>query len=397
MSAAEIIRTEINRLGPIPFRRFMELALYEPSRGYYASGRAAIGRQGDYVTSVSVGPLFGKLLAGQFEALWRGLGRPASFTVVEQGANTGDFAHDVLAAAEAWPEFARALNYRIVEPFAINEARQRERLAAWEGQGRTAWHRRPEELPRFTGIHFSNELIDAMPVHAVTFRAGQWRERYVAFEPADHPGESAESGEPGEPNRTGGRFVWREGALSSPKLEAFTRFLPAREGYRTEVNLDAPAWIAAVAARLKCGCVMVADYGFSRHDYYLPERTEGTLTGYRAQRRVDDPLETPGEQDLTAHVDFTTLAEAGERAGLTLAGFTDQHHFMVALGRAAFPDATAPLTPEEQRERRAFAALMHPGLMGRGFRFLALARGWTGPMPGFEFGGDPRAALDLEA
>lgn len=386
---AEILRAEIARLGPIPFRRFMELALYEPAHGYYAGGRAAIGRRGDYVTNVSVGPLFGRLLAGQFAAFWEQLGRPAPFTVVEQGANTGDFAHDLLTAAEAaHPEFFAALRYRIVEPFAGNRARQRERLAQWESQrgqqsqsaGKTAWSDTPDALPPFTGVHFSNELLDAMPVHAVIFQGGAWRERHVAFD------EAAE------------RFVWTTGPLSSPELEALTRRMPPLEGYETEANLEAARWIAAVARKLERGLVLVADYGFSRPDYYLPDRKAGTLTGYRSQRRMDDPLASPGEQDLTAHVDFTTLAEAAQRAGLRVAGFTDQHHFMVALGLRAFPEheERQRLTPEEQRERRAFATLMHPGLMGRGFRFLALARGFAGAVPGFEYAQEPHAALAME-
>ena len=301
MSAlVEIIRSEIARTGPIPFRGFMELALYAPGHGYYAGGRAAIGRQGDYVTSVSVGPLFGRLLAGQFEAIWERLGRPASFTVVEQGANNGDFAHDVLSAGASSPAFFEALRYQIVEPFAVNKERQRERLAPWSGK--TSWFHTPEELPRFTGIHFSNELIDAMPVHALVYRDRVWRERYVAFDEAAQ------------------RFVWEEGPFSTPKLGGNIPFLPAVEGYETEINLEGPAWIATVAQRLERGCVLAADYGFARRDYYLPERTRGTLTGYRSQRRSEDLLSDPGEQDLTAHVDFTTLAEAAEHAGLQLAG-----------------------------------------------------------------------------
>ncbi len=376
MSAlAEIICSEMARSGPIPFRRFMELALYEPAHGYYAGGRAAIGRHGDYVTSVSVGPLFGRLLAGQFEAVWRLMGQPAPFTVVEQGANTGDFAHDVLSAADAFPEFYGALCYRILEPFAANERRQRERLAAWSDK--TAWHASPDDLPRFTGIHFSNELIDAMPVHGLVFRGGDWRERYVKF---------AENAQ---------RFVWAEGPLSSPALETFLPFLPPVEGYETEVNLAAVDWIKTISTKLERGMILAADYGFARRDYYLPERKTGTLTAYRGQRRIEDLLADPGEQDLTAHVDFTTLADTARETGLRLAGFTDQHHFMVALGSRAFPDTETPLTQTQQRERRAFASLMHPGLMGRGFQFLALTRDLPDALPGFEFAGDPRAALGI--
>lgn len=373
-SLAEILHAEIALGGPVPFRRFMERALYDPIHGYYAAGRAAIGRAGDFITSVSVGPLFGRLLAVQFQEMWERLGRPARFDLVEQGGAGGEFAGDVLQAADAWPAFAAALHYRLVEPFPGNEARQRERLQPFAE--RVNWHASLEDLPRFTGVHFSNELVDAFPVHRVVFRAGAWRERYVAAD--------AE-----------GQFRWEDGPLSTPELAAFLPHLPALEGYETEVNPQACTWLGAVAERLERGYVLVADYGFARADYYLPERTGGTLTGYRQHRRCDDPLADPGEQDLTAHVDFTTLAERGHAVGLALAGFTDQHHFLAALGRLVFPDVTDPreLTPERRKEMRAFMALMHPGLMGSSFQFLALARGAETTLEGFALATNPAKRL----
>jgi len=153
-----------------------------------------------------------------------------------------------------------------------------------------------------------------------------------------------------------------------------------------------------VARRLERGYLLVADYGYARGDYYLPERTDGTLACYREHRRCEESLASPGEQDLTAHVEFTTLAERAEQAGLTLAGFTDQHHFLAALGRHVFPDLTDPsqLTPERRKEMRAFATLMHPTLMGRGFQFLALAKNAPAALHGYQFAADPRKALALE-
>lgn len=370
----EALRAEIGRDGPMPFRRFMERALYDPAHGYYASGRAVIGRAGDFYTSVSVGPLFGRLLASQFAQMWECLGRPARFEVVEQGAAGGEFAGDVLAAAQGG--FAEALHYRIVEPFSVNAARQRVRLAAFGG--RVTWHGSVAELPRFTGVHFSNELVDAFPVHRVVFRGGVWRERCV--------GVDAE-----------GRFCWVDGPLFASDLAAIAPHLPPLEGYETEVNLEAEPWIAAVAQRLERGCILVADYGFARADYYLLERSQGTLAAYRQHRRCDDPLAEPGACDLTAHADFTTLAQAGLAAGLTLAGFADQHHFLAALGRRMFPDVSDPreLTPERQRTMRAFMTLMHPGMMGRDFHFLALARGVEGPLDGYALSADAAKRLGL--
>lgn len=355
--------------GPVPFRRFMEWALYDPDHGYYAANRAAIGRKGDFITSVSVGPLFGRLLGLQFRQMWELLGKPEVFTIVEQGANNGDFARDVLASLND-EAFANAVRYVIVEPFAHNRARQAEALAPWP---HVRWVETPEALPAFTGVHFSNELLDAFPIHSLKYENGQWRERYVT------------------PN-----LQWSTGPLTDSALHEVLPHLPAMEGYETEVNLEASRWLEHILGKLERGYVLVADYGFSRHDYYLPDRRTGTLTGYSAHRRSDNVLEAPGERDITAHIEFTTLAERAEALGGAVAGFTDQHHFMVGLGREAFPDITAPLTPEEQRERRAFASLMHPALMGRGFQYFAVAKNAPTPLAGFAFGGNPRAALGLK-
>ena len=374
MSAlAEILLAEIARNGPIPFRQFMERALYDTAHGYYASGRAAIGRHGDFMTSVSVGPLFGRLLAVQFEQMWERLERPAQFTVVEQGANTGDFAHDVLSAAQARREFCAALHYTIVDPFEANTARQRERLAPFAG--RVTWRSSLEALPPFTGVHFSNELLDALPVHRVVFRNGAWREQHVGTD--------------------SGKLCWSDGPLSNPALTAPLAHLPQIEGYASEISLEAPAWVESVTRRLERGYVIVADYGYKRTEYYLPGRTDGTLSAYREHRRCEDPLANPGEQDLTAHVEFTTLAERALQAGLTLAGFTDQHHFLAALGRRFFPDITDPaqLTPERRKELRAFATLVHPTLMGRAFQFLALAKNAPLQLLGYELAADAEKAL----
>jgi len=355
--------------GPVPFRQFMAWALYDPEHGYYGANRAAIGRKGDFITSVSVGPLFGRLLGLQFREMWERLGQPAEFTIVEQGANTGDFARDVLASLND-DAFARAVRYVIIEPLAHNRARQAEALAPWPN---VRWVESMEALAPFAGVHFSNELLDAFPVHALKYENGRWHERYVTPD-----------------------LQWTVGPFSDPALHNVLPHLPPVEGYETEVNLEAPRWLEAILSKLDRGYLLVADYGFSRRDYYLPERGTGTLTGYSAHRRCDNVLEAPGERDITAHVEFTSLAERAEALGATLAGFTDQHHFMVGLGKEAFPDATAPLTPEEQRERRAFASLMHPALMGRGFQYFAVAKNAPTPLAGFAFGGNPRAALGLD-
>jgi SAM-dependent MidA family methyltransferase len=372
---SDLIRSEIQRNGPIPFKRFMELALYEPEHGYYAGGRAAIGRGGDYFTNVSVGPLFGRLLCRQFAQMWEKLGSPTAFTIVEQAANNGDFAHDVLsAAARLHPAFFDALQYTILEPIPRLAAQQRERLA--EFALKTSWCAALEDLPPFTGVHFSNELLDAFPVHLLVYRNGQWRERYVGLGDGD-------------------TFQWNEGPFSTASLEAYLPHLPAVEGYETEINLDAQTWLKSVASRLARGYVLAIDYGFSRRDFFHPERIRGTLTCYRQHQRSTDPLHAVGEQDITSHVEFTTLAEIAENAGFSVAGFTDQHHFMAGLAKYAFPDETAMPTPARQREIRALATLMHPTTMGRSFQYFTLAKDAPAGLQGYELAREPRRELGL--
>ena len=365
MSAAlaEIIRAEITAHGVVPFRRFMELALYHEEHGYYASGRARIGRGGDFFTNVSVGPLFGRLLARQVAEMWRLLGEPAEFTIIEQGAHGGELTADVLGGLrEIFPECHAAASCVIVEPFAKLEARQRERLAVPAGKVR--WVRALDEVRVEAGVHLSNELPDAFPVHLVKRMHGEWREVMVAEQ--------------------GGGFVFADGAAVSGELrEACARFPgPPPEGCVTEVNLAARAWIREVAAVMRRGFALVVDYGFSREEYYAPTRTAGTLSAYANHRREPDVLARPGEIDLTAHVEFDSIIEAAVSARMRAEGFTDQHRFTLALGAEHFADGA------NAAERRAFQTLMHPQLMGAVFRAVAFSKGIAGatPLTGFSFG-----------
>ena len=363
---AEIIRSEITTGGPMPFRRFMELALYHAELGYYASGRARIGRGGDFFTNVSVGPLFGRLLARQVAEMWHVLGTPADFAIIEQGAHGGDLAADVLGGLrEMFPECDDAVRYQIVEPFPKLEARQRERLDAFAGK--VKWVRELDGICVAEGVHLSNELPDAFPVHLVKWTGGAWREQMVVVQQD--------------------RFVFADGPAPSGELrEACARIPgPLPEGYTTEVNLAAAAWVRAVAVTLQRGFVLAVDYGFPRPEYYAPTRTAGTLSAYANHRREPDPLARPGEIDLTAHVEFDSLIEAAASAGLRLEGFTDQHHFTVGLGAEHFADgANAP-------ERRAFQTLMHPQFMGTSFMVAAFSKGITPALSlsGFRFARTP--------
>lgn len=364
---ADLIRATIRRDGPVRFDWFMEQALYHPRLGYYSSGQCRIGRRGDYFTNVSVGPLFGRMLARQFFEMWELLDRPRDFTIVEQGADGGDFAKDVLEAArEQTPEFFAALRYCIVEPFPILQNRQEEKLR--EFAGRITSRKAPADLEPFTGVHFSNELIDSIPVRLISRESGQeWMERFVT------------------PDRD--RFAFTEEPIVDKQLRDQLSKIPAVGNcrYETEVNLAALDWVEAVAGKLQRGFFLAVDYGYSRAAFYAPERTTGTLQAFAQHRTVSSPLLNVGRVDITAHVEWTSLAECAEEIGLTLAGFTDQHHFMTGMLSLVAPG---------ESDRRALQTLLHPEFLGTRFQYLALAKNVSNPgLTGFRLARDARKAL----
>lgn len=312
------IRREIEtRGGRIPFERFMELALYHPQHGYYTSSREKVGKRGDFFTSVSVGPLFGKLLAKQFVKLREELGNSADFEVIEFGGHRGQLRTDVLAAA---PD----LHYRIVET--------------------------GDPLPdSIEGCVFSNEFLDALPVHVVQVIKGTWQEIYVDADFKESPG-----------------------PLSTQRLAEFLSDLPVQhmEGYRTEVNLCALDWLADVARRLKRGWIITIDYGHERHEYFAPHHRDGTLICYHQHTKNANPYAHIGEQDITAHVEFTSLIEHGKELGLEPVLFTDQSHYLLHIGESEITEIVERTAGQLSKERAAIHQLVHPELMGRSFKVL---------------------------
>ncbi|HEY5893962.1 MAG TPA: SAM-dependent methyltransferase [Chthoniobacterales bacterium] len=362
------IRETIRHEGPVTFRWFMEQALYHPEWGYYASGKAVVGKKGDFYTSVSVGGLFGELLTRQFHEIWQRMGCPDEFSLFEQGADRAQLAADVLGAAQRfYPDFFAALTYQIVEPSTQLRAEQAANLANWSGK--VEWRERIEE---FSGVAYSNELLDAMPVHVVSRCDDKWREDYV-----DESGDS---------------FQFVPGPISSAELALALAKLPEGlppDAYRTEINLAGPAWIREVARSMRRGCALVIDYGFLRDQYYSIERREGTLRCYRQHQRHDNPFSEIGRTDITAHVDFSACIDAGIENGLSLAGFTDQHHFLTGISEPEFAAIEAEsqrgLSAETQRRLRTLQSLLHPGTMGMQFKYLALTKGidFDEPLLGF--------------
>jgi SAM-dependent MidA family methyltransferase len=375
----QIIRDEIARLGPMSCERFIELALYHPRLGYYSRERLRIGRQGDFITNVSVGKLFGEILADQIVELWELLNRPSEFAIVEAGAESGDLASDLLASLfESQPTVS--WNYVIAEPNTVKRDQQRQRFT-----GTTIrWVSSLKDLSSITGIILGNELLDAIPTRVVELSKDQWREVHIVWE--------------------GDSFGFSLEPVQNPRLATMLGKIPTSlsQPYRTEINLAAQDWVRAATESLGRGFILLIDYGYSRTDYYSPLRTKGTLSAYRNQRRQENIFEGVGETDITAHVDFTAIAEVGLEAGCQLLGFTDQHHFMVGAGEERMRSFAADsATPHDRRERdrflRAYKTLMHPEMMGLAFKYLLMGKGAPETLKpsGFQYASDPNRALGL--
>ena len=355
------IRAEIAAAGPIPFARFMELALYHPQYGYYVRpvddpAQERIGWSGDFYTSSDVHPILGQALAKQAQQLDACLGHPDPFTVVEMGPGKGLLARDFLTACRNAPQnLSDRLRYILIERSASMRALQHHNVAPWVGQaGRATWLDRLEDLPpdSVTGLFFSNELVDAFPVHRLAVSDGHPQEIYVDY------------------GENGFREVYRP---LSRELAAYLREgdISLPDGYRTEVNLNAVRWMKQVAQVMARGAVLTIDYGHTAEDLYGPDRKNGTFLCYYSQMTSEDAYDRVGEQDMTAHVDFTALAQAGQQAGLEVTGFTNQMSFLIGLGAEQFLESLQP----ESAEFYAAIHLLRPDGMGRTFKVLVQHKG----------------------
>src|SRR2546427_619571 len=293
------IAAEIATRGPIPFARFMELCLYHPPLGYYTRGMGGGGGR-DYVTSSGMRRAVGALLARQVEEMWRRGGRPDIFQFVEFGPGEGRFAADFMREATRSPAFAAALRYVLVEASPALQERQRARL-----KGRTSipvsWADEAglDARAQFTGCLFANEVLDAFPVHRVVGTPEGPREIHVAMQD--------------------GEFLETRLPLSGPAIERFLAesAVALESGQEADINLAAPCWIAWTVGLLQRGHVVVVDYGYEAEDLYVPERRRGTLLAYHLHRTHEDFLDRPGEQDLTAHLDFTALRRGAPGASVS--------------------------------------------------------------------------------
>jgi SAM-dependent MidA family methyltransferase len=359
------IASEIAASGPIPFVRFMELALYHPQFGYYMRSpelpEERIGWRGDFYTSSDVHPVLGQALAKQAEQMYRLLGQPHPFTIVEMGPGKGLLANQILATCEhRYRSFFQHLRYVLVDRSPAMRELQRRNLAPWlDRAALLTWvndlaNVAPQGL---TGLFFSNELVDSFPVHRVQVTAQGIEELWVDYRD--------------------GRFVECLRPLSSDTLAHRLRRVSADwpEGYRTEINLRASEWMKHVAQHLDRGFVLTIDYGHTAQDLYRSDRKHGTFLCYFRQSIREDPFRRVGEQDMTAHVDFSSLVETGEGHKLQTTGFTNQMSFLMGLG-------VEQMIAELEQDSPQFKAAIHllrPNGMGTTFKVLVQHKGIQQP------------------
>jgi len=360
---AEKILEELRNQGPIPFARFMKLALYCPVYGYYEKEGDTIGRRGDYHTSVSVGPLFGELLGAQFSEWLSAL--PMPVCLVEAGAHQGLLALDLLRWIRAnRPELFAGLTYWVVEPSLKRREWQTRTLQ--EFAGRILWARESAEVlasnqQGIRGIVFCNELLDAMPTRRFGWDAatGEWFEWGVTFE--------------------NGQFVWTRLALeaNSTPVGAIPHELPLEilkvlpDAFTFEISPAAVQWWTEAARVLAQGKLVAFDYGLAAEERPDPARPQGTLRAYRHHRLAPNPLADPGEQDLTAHVDFESIQRAGELAGLRTEQFMTQERFLMAITSKLMCEDPSRWSGERVRQLQT---LTHPEHFGHSFRVLVQGR-----------------------
>ena len=330
------------------------MALYHTDLGYYAKSGGQVGRGGDFYTSVSIGPLFGKLLARRFAAGWEDAGCPGRWRILEIGAHDGKLAQDILTALrEIRPDAWRTLEYAIAEPLPRLRELQRERLSGIAASLRIVAEISALAGDPLPGFAFGNEILDALPFHLVELAGGTWHELHVC----------ASAGKLSMQRRE----IAPDCALAG-RLRVLGSDFP--ENYRTEIRTNFHGFLSGLAASLSGGVMLFTDYGFAAPEYYDRSRTTGTLRTYSRHKAAEDPLENPGERDITAHVDFTDLANAAESLGFLPTVFSTQGSYLTLLATPMIMDGGLG----DPRSIAQFRSLTHPAHLGASFHAIELQK-----------------------
>jgi len=360
----EYIRRQIRQQGgSISFKQFMESALYAPGLGYYSAGSHKLGDTGDFITAPELSPLFGATLAQAMTPVLQALPQA---NILEVGAGSGALAISILQALQ--PPSCSLGHYYILEVSADLRARQRQALQQADLLDKVTWL---ESLPAaFIGVVLANEVLDAMPVHLVEVTASGVKERFVA--------------------EVDDEFVWQLGPVSDARLSQRVIDMEPRrppalpEGYVTEINLVAEDWLQALAEACQQAYVILIDYGFPQHEYYHPQRRQGTLLCHYRHHSHDDPFQYIGLQDITAHVDFTAMADAALASGWDVAGYTTQAHFLLGSGLMDLIQNDAVVSSVEQLQlQQQVKKLTLPHEMGELFKVIGLQKNLDIELPGF--------------
>ena len=322
----EKIIEKIKKGGPISFETFMDMALYYPELGYYASPETTIGREGDFYTGPHLHPIFGAMIGRALMEMWDVMGKPDHFNAVEMGAGVGYLSKDIFdylynpsedsSLSEDKSAFLRSLKYVIVEPYEHFQKRQRELLAERELKGNNSitWVKSLNELQQgVNGCIFSNELLDAFPIHLIEIN-DELKEIYISF--------------------NGKELVEEKKRVISGEIKDYIKqfSIDPPTGYRTEINLRIKNWLRDVTEVLSHGFLLTIDYGYSAREYYSDDRTKGALLCYHKHSFNENPYQNIGRQDITAHVNFSSLKEWGEELGLKTTGYCSQGTFLVSSG-----------------------------------------------------------------
>lgn len=363
--------------GPIPFRRFMEIALYHPQGGYYCRENPRIGPDGDFYTSPHQSPWLGRMIAPLLEKIRGSMDGPPSLPVWEYGPGEGWLAFDILESARSSQALLhQAIAYTFAEQSPQASARIREKFPESDNIRFADASLYPPA--GFEGVVLAHEFLDALPVHALIQKGQDIEERYVV--------------------RRGEGLLFCEGTPSDERLSGWFSDLGVRlsAGQRAEVSLCAVDWVSEVARRMERGAILIFDYGFSAHALYSPTRPDGALRGYRNHTLVSDVLSHPGETDITTHVDFTSILRAAATHGMELAGFTDQARFLLGAGLSQALEKAADEDDEQtRRERQSVMGIMDPTGLGGAIKVMLLSKNLIlSDLSEFSMKPDDRESLD---